>query len=91
MAALVDEGLAKAGRPKGSVPAEETEVFCKNARKLLVRAEPEAVQLFCCLVLRSVECFFTRFSDLRVICVTAVSVQRRNVVLADVVFFRACA
>ncbi len=36
MAALVDEGLAKAGRPRGSVPAEETEVFCKNARKLLV-------------------------------------------------------
>eukprot|EP00903_Cladosiphon_okamuranus_P005691 g5653.t1 len=33
--ALVDEGLARAGRPTGSVPKEETEVFCKNARKLL--------------------------------------------------------
>lgn len=37
VAALVDEGLARAGRPRGSVPKEETEVFCKNARKLLVR------------------------------------------------------
>ncbi|CAM9513780.1 unnamed protein product [Pylaiella littoralis] len=35
VAALVDEGLAEAGRPRGSVPREEIEVFCKNARKLL--------------------------------------------------------
>ncbi|CAM9847727.1 unnamed protein product [Ectocarpus sp. 6 AP-2014] len=35
VAALLDEGLARAGRPRGSVPREETEVFCKNARKLL--------------------------------------------------------
>ncbi|CAN0198433.1 unnamed protein product, partial [Ectocarpus sp. 12 AP-2014] len=35
VAALLDDGLARAGRPRGSVPREETEVFCKNARKLL--------------------------------------------------------
>lgn len=45
VAALVDEGLARAGRPKGSVPIEETEVFCKNARKLLVRPERHIIPL----------------------------------------------
>ncbi|CAM9212267.1 unnamed protein product [Hapterophycus canaliculatus] len=35
VAALVDEGLARAGRPRGSVPKGEIEVFCKNAKKLL--------------------------------------------------------
>eukprot|EP00904_Undaria_pinnatifida_P010541 jgi/Undpi1/6617/HiC_scaffold_20.g09096.m1 len=34
--ALVDNALAKVGRPSGSVPKEEVETFCKNARKLLV-------------------------------------------------------
>lgn len=46
VAALVDEGLARAGRPTGSVPKEETEVFCKNARKLLVR--PARARCCCC-------------------------------------------
>ncbi|CAM9327233.1 unnamed protein product [Scytosiphon promiscuus] len=35
VAALVEEGLAKAGRPQGSIPKGEVEIFCKNARKLL--------------------------------------------------------
>ncbi|CAM9585090.1 unnamed protein product [Ascophyllum nodosum] len=35
MAALVDDALVAVGRPRGSVPREETEIFCKNARKLL--------------------------------------------------------
>lgn len=51
MAALVDEGLARAGRPRGIVPIEETEVFCKNARKLLVRGKsaclPATLLLVC--------------------------------------------
>lgn len=34
--ALVDGALADAGRPRGGVSKEETETFCKNARKLLV-------------------------------------------------------
>lgn len=37
MLALVDAALVAAGRLKGSVPMEEVDIFCKNARKLLVR------------------------------------------------------
>lgn len=36
MTALVDKALALAGRPAGTVSQEEVEIFCKNARKLLV-------------------------------------------------------
>lgn len=35
MTALVDAALDSLGRPRGSVPTEEVETFCKNARKLL--------------------------------------------------------
>ncbi|CAN0535638.1 unnamed protein product, partial [Laminaria digitata] len=35
MTALVDGALDSVGRPRGSVPKEEVETFCKNARKLL--------------------------------------------------------
>lgn len=36
VAALVDGALAASGRPCGSVPREEVDTFCKNARRLLV-------------------------------------------------------
>lgn len=45
VAALVDEGLARVGRPKGSVSKEETEVFCKNARKILVSIKRAAAEM----------------------------------------------